>query len=427
MSDQQTEREPSLDELVTLFRDYKDDETGGQHAQRGFTFQVWQAVLEALKAHAAGEDYAVVLEWQQDIALLNSSSAPTEVRFIQLKKNESTLHWTLHGLLTPDGDDEEADRKALVITEAAQTEEKDKPPHQKKKRKTPKHSILAKLYFHRLRFKPLLQADLVFASNARFYLDIDEEGGQKVVDSSELSQLPPSSLEKVKNRLRKQLNVPDLDEIDLARFRLERTECPLDNAHKHMVGELVELCQLGKVQPTVTAPFIAIHLLASYIRERAGKGSYAKNFDALLKRAVTRSDVDKYFAAANDSQVKTEDLIDEVRARLNSETADYSLVRDMRRETNRACIEISNRTSPVWGVVHSLLHLFTVNASYAHLPLVKDKFAQWLKDFKETSAEKCSLYNGGYLYCLMAMIIEDANPIKHLSTVSPSAQLEAEE
>ena len=60
---------------------------------RGFNFQVWHAVLEALRAHRTGKDYAVVLEWQQDVAVLNSSSAPTGVRFVQLKKHESSTHW----------------------------------------------------------------------------------------------------------------------------------------------------------------------------------------------------------------------------------------------------------------------------------------------------------------------------------------------
>lgn len=63
----------SLLDVASLFRDYGGDEAGGVHATRGFSFQVWQAVLEALGAHATGENYAVIMEWQQDIALLDSS------------------------------------------------------------------------------------------------------------------------------------------------------------------------------------------------------------------------------------------------------------------------------------------------------------------------------------------------------------------
>jgi hypothetical protein len=85
------QKELPLEQVVSdLFRDFKGDETGGQHASRGFNFQVWHAVLEALKAYETGEDYAVVLEWQQDVAVLNSSTAPTKVRFVQLKKHETS-------------------------------------------------------------------------------------------------------------------------------------------------------------------------------------------------------------------------------------------------------------------------------------------------------------------------------------------------
>jgi hypothetical protein len=95
--------EPPLQQVITdLFKDYKGDETGGKHAIRGFTFQVWHAVLETLLAHKKGEDYAVVLEWQQDVAVLNSSTQPTRVKFVQLKKNESTLHWKLANLIAPE-------------------------------------------------------------------------------------------------------------------------------------------------------------------------------------------------------------------------------------------------------------------------------------------------------------------------------------
>lgn len=92
--------QPSLFDVASLFKDYRGDETGGIHAIRGFSFQVWQAVLEVLAAHATGKDYAVVMEWQQDIALLDSSASPTKVTFKQLKKNESSAHWTLSALLT---------------------------------------------------------------------------------------------------------------------------------------------------------------------------------------------------------------------------------------------------------------------------------------------------------------------------------------
>ena len=97
------QKELPLQQVISdLFRDFNGDEIGGQHASRGFNFQVWHAVLEALKAYKTGEDYAVVLEWQQDVAVLNSSTSPTEVRFVQLKKHEAATHWKLKHLIEPE-------------------------------------------------------------------------------------------------------------------------------------------------------------------------------------------------------------------------------------------------------------------------------------------------------------------------------------
>lgn len=108
---------------------------------RGSAFQVWLAVLEALRAHRKPDDYAVVLEWQQDIALLNSSTAPTTVRFVQLKKNESTLKWTLPSLLVV-GNAEDDDAAVDTQDDAVVTPATGKGKTGKKPKK-PKPSILA--------------------------------------------------------------------------------------------------------------------------------------------------------------------------------------------------------------------------------------------------------------------------------------------
>lgn len=147
-----TPPEPPLQQVVSdLFRDFKGDESGGQHAIRGFSFQVWQAVLEAVRLHMAPDDYAVVLEWQQDIAVLNSSTQPTAVRFVQLKKNESSLHWKLTNLLAPV--DAANDENATAANDEAPAAESGKGNKKRaKKPKKPKPSVLAKLYVHRRRF-----------------------------------------------------------------------------------------------------------------------------------------------------------------------------------------------------------------------------------------------------------------------------------
>lgn len=417
------EKQPSLNDVVSLFKDYSDDETGGQHAVRGFTFQVWQAVLEILKAHATGMDYAIVLEWQQDIAVLDSSNQPKRVTFIQLKKNESSHHWTLSGLLSTPAEAASVPAQAtLSDSDAALAGAK------RAKRKKPTQSTLAKLYVHRRRFAALKPPpELVFASNAPFYVGVGEDAENETVTELQLSDLPAAASAKVETALRKQLEVPTDEPINLVDFTLKVTNCPTEEAHKFAIGELVELCVHHKIAPHVTAPFVAICLVASYVQQRAGKRAYAKDFKTLLERAVTRTDVTGYFAAANDAHISTQDLVEQVVTRLNLEMADYELIQEMEAAVNSACAEVTNRVSVVWYSAEALVRLYVKNERYKISGNLKNRLPTWLADFRAMKVQDAVLFSDGFLYCLMAMILKNAQPFRHLSTAATSAQSEAAE
>lgn len=408
----------SLIDVASIFKDYSDDEAGGSHAIRGFSFQVWQAVLEALDAHASGKDYAVVMEWQQDIALLDSSISPSKVTFKQLKKNESTGYWTLKGLLKPPT--EKTSAQNTNGTAKATTKKRST-------RSAGKVSTLAKLYFHRRRFGKVAPTRLVFTSNAQLCIEMDD-GSKQNVKKVSFSGLPAANQIEVSAALRAQLDIPADEAIDLACIDFEVTNCPLEEAHKFAIGELVEHCQLGKIQPLVKAPFIAVCLIASYIQQRAGSTSFAKDFPALLERAVTRADITAYIAAANNSHTSTQDLVEQVISRLDRELADFEVVQGMRNEVNSACAEITNRASSIWSTIEALNALYKTHDSYRTKGLLKDKFHAWRDDFyaRIEPATRGS-FNDGFLYCLMSMIVQNARPIQHLSATTAGTQPKAEE
>jgi hypothetical protein len=409
--------QPSLFDVASLFKDYSGDEAGGVHAIRGFSFQVWQAVLEALGAHATGDDYAVVMEWQQDIALLDSSTSPSKVTFKQLKKNESSAHWTLPALLNP------PEEKTAAQATAGTTAPK---PKKTSTRSAGKVSVLAKLYFHRRRFGQVAPTRIVFASNAPLYVEADD-GSKHTLSKTEFSALPAATQAKISTALRTQLEIPASEAIDLDCIAFEVTNCPLEQAHKYAIGELVEHCQLGKIQPLVTAPFVAVCLIASYIQQRAGSASFAKDFSALLERAVTRADITSYLAAANDSHVSTQDLVEQVISRLDRELADFEVVQGMQDELNAACAEITNRASAVWISVDTLCALYRERDGYRAKGPLKDRFPAWREDFRARASAADAPFSDGFLYCLMAMIVKNARPIQHLSTTSVGTQPKVEE
>ena len=414
--------EPPLQKVLTdLFHDFEGDEIGGRHAIKGFSFQVWLAVLEALRAHRKPDDYAVVLEWQQDIALLNSSTAPTTVRFVQLKKNESTLKWTLPSLLVV-GNAEDDDAAVDTQDDAVVTPATGKGKTSKKPKK-PKPSILAKLYVHRRRFAGLTKAGLVFASDAPFEVP-KAAGGTSMVSGIPLNTLPVPARNNIEKKIRAQLDVPAGETIDLDDFELLVTDCPVVDPHKFVAGECAEMQLATGLELSGKATLLAVLVIASYVNLRAASTRHAKNFNELLQRAVTRAEVTGYLAAANDQAVPTSDHVQSVIDRLNAEIAPPAVVRQMRREMARACVQISDRTTATPMIASRLKDVYTTKGEYPGGARLTDMFETWYRDLEKRSPPDFGLFRREYLYCLMAMIYEDANPTKHLPPVPADPQPE---
>ena len=428
--------EPPLQQVASdLFRDFKGDEVGGRHAIRGFSFQVWHAVLEALRAHRTGEDYAVVLEWQQDVAVLDSSVAPTGVRFVQLKKHEASTHWKLNHLIaSPKGKDDDAQLEADESDGSAASEALAAAPEpvksgkaaKAKAAKKPKPSILAKLYAHRRRFKSLGKARLEFSSDAQFEMP-DGTGASLLRSSVELSSADSAVQQAIEAKLREQLGLDPAESVDFSDFALVVSDCPVNEPHKYLAGELAQMQLDSELNLSGKATILAVLIIASYVYLRAGSTRYAKNFPELLDRAVTRSDIDLYLAAADEETVSARDLVEEVIQRLNIEAAPFSLVKNMKKQVVRACMEITNRAGPVPVVTAYLKALYELNSEYDSLPRVTDIFSAWFEDFQQLQLSEARSYSREYIYCLMSMITQNANPTKQLPSVPAGPQPEDSE
>lgn len=421
-------KEPPLQQVVSeLFRDFKGDEVGGLHAIRGFSFQVWQAVLEALRAHAKPDDYAVVLEWQQDVAVLNSSTDPTEVRFVQLKKNESSMTWKLTSLLAPadvvDASDGAPAPDAPLPAAPGESGEGHQPKRRKGSKKS-KPSVLAKLYEHRRRFRDLAKSTLQFASNAPFQVRGVEAGDDVPLHRVTLAELSEPVRAHIEKKLREQLELPDDEQIDLSDFQLLVASLLPSEPHKYVAGEFAEMQMSSDLQLSARATMLAVLVTASYVNLRAGKTRFARTLPELLGRGVTRRDVSEFIAAADERTVSTADHVRAVIERLNLERAPPALCREMRRELTRACVGIADRTGATPMLASQLIAVFQANGEYAQLPQLTDIFERWYADFQKTGTPELRLFKREYLYCVMAMIYEDANSIQHLPPVPLGAQPE---
>lgn len=413
--------------ISDLFRDFSGDEVGGRHAIRGFTFQMWNAVLEALREHAKGGDYAVVMEWQQDVAILNSPTAPDRVRFIQLKKHETSVVWTLASLVAGE-DAAEADTAANddALADSSETAQPDAATGGKKKPKkpaAPKQSILSKLYKQRTRFADLAGCTLEFASEAQFKY----EGDDKAVTSAkvELDKLPAKELQRVKDALAKQLKLGAGQTLDLSDFWLRTTDCPVNNGHLHVIGEVSGMQFDEQLEPmNGSAAFLAVLAIGSHVKILAGNKKMAKNLPELLERALTRKDVDRYLNAANQHAVPTSELLKAFIGTLTAEGAPLDMRRQMGREVARACSDIKDRAGPAPLLAARLRRVYDQHGQYQAATSLAKLLQQWFNDFKTEYAADATTYKREYLYCLMAMIYEDAAPTKHLPSLPPDSEPE---
>jgi hypothetical protein len=245
-----------------------------------------------------------------------------------------------------------------------------------------------------------------------------------MLSSVELSDLDVSVRKDLEDKVRQQLEVPADEAVDLSDFALIVSDCPVNDAHKYLAGELAEMQIGNELALSGSATMLAVLVIASYVHQRAGTGRFAKNFQELLERAVTRTDIDHYLQAANEQTVPTQDHVQFVIDRLTGELAPFSVITRMRRELSRACVDITNRAGPVPLVAAHLKALYVQNDEYATFPRVRDMFKAWHDDFQKLALPDAQLYKLEYLYCLMSMITQDANPTKQLPPAPSGAKPE---
>ncbi|WP_250514186.1 dsDNA nuclease domain-containing protein [Caballeronia sp. INDeC2] len=80
-------------------RDLASDEKTGVNASLGFTYQHWYAALLAIERLGVMDDYLIILEFKEDVAIVDSPEQPSRAEFHQVKKNEQSGIWTLRDLL----------------------------------------------------------------------------------------------------------------------------------------------------------------------------------------------------------------------------------------------------------------------------------------------------------------------------------------
>ncbi len=214
-----------LAEILAVSNDAGLSEVGGGHNQKGVEFQRNWALIRMFELEEAGvPDFLLLFEIIQDVAVLNSATAPTAISIYQVKKRDRK-EWTwgsltnLHTPQLPGGKKVKAKPLTGIVS-----------------------SPLGKLYAT-VRAFSVLNSHGRFISNAGCDLSLADGTNAATSMPTALSELSPH-LRDLLSESMKILHKGHASEPDLAKIYVERVGLPVDDpstftlgiAHKFLLG-----------------------------------------------------------------------------------------------------------------------------------------------------------------------------------------------
>ena len=222
----------ALDEVVLALADPDTSESGGAHNQKGIEFQKNWAIVKMFALKDKGAiDFLFLFEAVQDVAILNSSIAPTSIEVVQVKKKDRA-EWTWASLTN------------LHLPED---------PSKKKKGKIQKakplggiaDSPLGKLFASLASFKAL-ESSGRFVSNAGCNLLLSSGANAATSLPVAISELPSHFTVLIRTAL-ESVQKPGSPKADLSKLLLEKVDVPVDDAQTYAIGIVHKY--LDKVSP----------------------------------------------------------------------------------------------------------------------------------------------------------------------------------
>jgi hypothetical protein len=304
-------------------------ELSGAETQERYDYQVHWALCELLNRHRSGDNYCVILEYHDDVVVLDDDAQPAHAAFYQVKTKRSG-HWTTTDLLKRGGQD---------ATEL---------------------SPLGKLFTHRLNF-PDESISLRFVSNVPL--------GGKLTDGTEANERSEVRCADLPQNVRQRINAALRTELDLspdAPLDFERItaflwcEVNLRGSATFATGELEqfldELFPFRKIRTTAVYQALLAELKRrSNCRERPETlaalislhGICRRDFDGIIQRAGVHDDPAGDWQAI-DAQLQNEGWPFAARLRLKSAWRRYATERtnfaDLRLQYLRAHFQAWLRT-----------------------------------------------------------------------------------
>jgi hypothetical protein len=241
-------------------------EKGGKIANKRFAYQARWALSLAIQKHRSGDDYAVAVEFHDDVVLLNDPVSPTSLAFYQVKtKNKGT--WTIGPLFTRD------------------------------KKKTGSASYIGKLFDNFRRF-PKHTASLNFVTNLPC-ASLDPDVADQPFNACKKSE----DFETFKKKLLDECSEATDEHCDIFRFVL--SDLSLGDPDTHTLGKLVQFITEEIGDDISFNPTKLFLIFTNEFERRSRADTPTDSLASLVKaKAVTRADVDGWLNAVRHQRPK---------------------------------------------------------------------------------------------------------------------------
>lgn len=325
------------DHWAALLDDADISEVGGEHTNEGVDYARYLAMALLVEMENAGlTDYALVFEYLQDIAIIESPANPTRATLVQVKK-KSKGAWSKAALCKKESSLAEGASKSSQSESEPTTSVVASTPKKSQSKKLGARSPLGKLYLCVEKLSPVVTTEGVFLSHAGYDLKTSSMSDLPPYSKFNLQHLHADDLDYIKKKLCVELKQSSLSH--LAKLAVEQSKI-IPAAMRETIRGMLDELLLKKypMLPNVSGQ-LQEKLFAAFSACSNPKGSISSLGDVLAKKGFSGKEFGALiqdFVATKSSTAHLDIVIDD----LKKEGEPTRAAERLRNEANRFQIQL---------------------------------------------------------------------------------------
>lgn len=365
-------------DLKNTILSIKPSEYSGSVTSSRYDYQKDIAISLLLELHNKSGDYLLVLDYHDDILILNSSIDPTEIQFYQVKSKASGS-WSLKNLLK-----REKDKDGKVLS-----------------------SILGKLYKNKINF-PSNTSSLNFLTNAVIKIEMNDGSSSEHKVKFCMSNLSYECVEKIKNLLLSEHSLskkPDCE--DYLFFHISNLS--LSDHSNHTVGKIEAFLQ-KRNKGSYPTSLIYQSLFDQIKRKTNYDARQINTFEELVNsKSISKSEFEEIIKEfVNTKDKNTMDVWIQIENRLNNENFSVSDIKKLRMNFRKYQIEKTTRNSILDKIEQKIETIIEDLESSSRLDTIRKSLNDILFDYKKNPIKQ-DLYDDFYIQAIALDLMYDEN------------------